>query len=132
MFPGGTISGVTLDSESKVLRMKASFTPDKEIGLAESYLTVVIPKMVLDSHVDNKMNDFTITVNGVPVSYEGSSDDIERGVKIRITGDSEIEIIGTSAIPEFGLSMVVFLIFSTILVSITTLYHRLFKQNKLL
>ena len=116
MFPGGEISDVKLDSDSRTLSMKASFDPnDKTHELKESHLTVVIPKMALDAHVENKMTDFIVTVNGIKVPYEETSDDIERGLKIKITGDSSIEIIGTSAIPEFNLSMIVLAISISIL-----------------
>jgi len=107
MLPGGEISDVKLNSESKNLSLKASFNPNKKNNLQESYLTVVIPKIVLDSHVENNMTGFVVTVNGSEVQYEESSDDIERGLKIKIAGDSDIEIMGTSAIPEFEISMII-------------------------
>jgi hypothetical protein len=61
----------------------------------------------MDATEDNKMVNFVVTVNGTPVPYEESSDDVERGLKIRVTGNSEIKIMGTSAIPEFGASMII-------------------------
>ena len=105
LLPGGDVSNVKLDAESKTLSVNAGFTPDE--NLKESYLTIVIPKKVMDATEDNKMVNFVVTVNGTPVPYEESSDDIERGLKIRVTGNSEIKIIGTSAIPEFGASMII-------------------------
>jgi len=108
LFPGGEISDVKLDSESKTLSLKANFSQDdKKKNSKESYLTLVIPKKILDSHIENNMTDFIVTVNGNDVSYEEASDDIERGLKIKISGDSEIKIIGTSAIPEFKLSITI-------------------------
>jgi hypothetical protein len=87
--------------------MKASFNVNKKNDLKESYAIIVIPKMVLDSHIENNMTDFIVTVNGKEVQYEEASDDIERGLKINIVEDSDIEIIGTSAVPEFEISMII-------------------------
>lgn len=111
IFPGGEISDVKLDSESKTLSMKTNFNTQEEgSDLQDSYLTVVIPKKILDSHIENKMTDFIVKANGVIIPYEETSDDVERGLKIRITEDSEIEIIGTSAIPEFNFSITVLML----------------------
>jgi hypothetical protein len=99
ILPEGEISQIKLDRESKILSMKAVLNNDEK--LKESFLTLVLPKKLIDAHSDNKMIKFIVMVNGNPVSYEESSDDIERGLKIKISGDSDIQIIGTSAIPEF-------------------------------
>ncbi|MDH3276970.1 MAG: hypothetical protein OEL77_05350 [Nitrosopumilus sp.] len=133
MFPGGKISDIKLNSESRTLSMKASFIPnDNEHGLKESNLTIVIPKRALDAHTENQMTDFIVLVNGINTPYEESFDDVERGLKIGITEDSFIEIIGTSAIPEFNISIIVLIIsiFAVLLFSRNNLKNQRFFQVK--
>lgn len=116
ILQGGKISDVTLDRESKTLIMKADLLA-RENTPQESYLTVVLPKMLLDAHTENKMTNFVVLVNGIVVPYEEASDDIERGLKVKISEDSEIKIIGTSAIPEFNVEYILpimFVIFVTL------------------
>ena len=109
-FPGGKVSEVSLDSESKTLKMKADLVSN-EGSQQESYLTIILPKMLIDSHLENKMINFVVMANGNVIPYEEASDDIERGLKIKISQDSDIEIIGTSAVPEFNAGQILPLMF---------------------
>jgi len=101
MFPGGKISEIHLDRESKTLSMRAALDHVDEMK-NDSFLTIVLPKKIIDAHSDNKMIKFIVTVNGTEVPYDEASDDVERGLKIKISENSDINIIGTSAIPEFN------------------------------
>ena len=129
LLPGGEISGVKLDTGSKTLSVDASFTPDE--NLKESYLTLVIPKKVMDATSDNKMINFVVIVNGTPVPYEESSDDVERGLKIRVTGNSEIKIIGTKVMPEFNAGVVLPIIF-IILIVLGICYKKFANQEQMI
>ena len=115
MLPGGKISDVKLERESKTLIMQADLLSHED-PLKESYVTVVLPKILIDAHSENKMTKFVVMVNEIVVPYEEASDDIERGLKIKISQDSEIKIIGTSAIPEFN-GVLIFPIIFVILVT---------------
>jgi hypothetical protein len=102
-LPGGKISEINLDGESKTLSMKATLIHNDDMkDNSESFLTIVLPKKIIDANSENKIIKFIVTINGTQVPYDEASDDIERGLKIKISGNSDINIIGTSAIPEFN------------------------------
>ena len=111
LLPNGNLSDVTLDKESKSLSLKVH--SENQSDSQENYLTITLPKKLIDSVTSSKMSDYVIMVNGVNVTYTQTSDDIERGLTISIRGDSEIKIFGTSVVPEFGStesSMMIFLV----------------------
>ena len=102
-LPGGKISEINLDGESKTLSMKATLIHNDDMkDNSESFLTIVLPKKIIDANSENKIIKFIVTINGTQVPYDEASDDVERGLKIKISGNSDINIIGTSAIPEFN------------------------------
>ena len=112
LLPQGKLSDVVLDKESKSLSLKVHYENQSEKS-QENYLTITLPKKLIDSVTSSKMSDYTVIVNGTNVSYTQTSDDIERGLTIAIPDDSEIRIVGTSVVPEFGpteISMTVFLV----------------------
>jgi predicted secreted protein with PEFG-CTERM motif len=64
----------------------------------------VIPRDILDSTSDEGDSDFIVLVDGEEADFEEiDSDDATRTLEIMIPdGSTEIEIIGTFAVPEFG------------------------------
>lgn len=81
-----------------------------------------IPRLLLDAKKSNNVDEsFIVLVNNDEISStsEGTSNSHYRFIDIPITnGDSKIEIIGTTVIPEFPIAMTVLMIatFSIILV----------------
>ena len=68
-------------------------------------ITIELPRYILDSQSNGEDSDFVILFNGKPTNFEeGDSTSEYRLLTISIAPDrrGQIEIIGTSVVPEFG------------------------------
>jgi hypothetical protein len=89
-----------------------------------------IPRMLLDAKKSGDVDEsFIVLVNQEEITsaHEGATDSNYRNIDIPIAnGDSKIEIIGTTVIPEFPIAMVVLVIatLSMILVLRMQPYHK--------
>jgi len=93
----GSIEDMTIDEESLALIISLDSPSD-------GTLSIDIPRKLTDAK-DSNGNDisFIILVDGVEVSYQETTTSTSRTLTIQFAeGDSEIEIIGTYIIPEFG------------------------------
>lgn len=106
----GQLSDVKLDKESKTLSLKVERETTVNSETEEDF-SIILPKQLIDSVTSNKMTDFIITVNGVNVPYTQSADDIERGLAFPVPDSAEINIIGTSVVPEFGQAEIIMIVF---------------------
>ncbi len=118
---GGTVKNMLIDKDIFALKVVIESTDDGSISLE-------IPKEVLDAKKQDKTEDmFIIIINGIEAPYqETTSDSNSRTITINFEkGDSDIEIIGTTIIPEFGTIAVMILaigIITTIFVTKNKLY----------
>ncbi|MFB3096877.1 MAG: PEFG-CTERM sorting domain-containing protein, partial [Nitrosopumilaceae archaeon] len=87
----------TLDTQSKTLTITVR-------GTDVDFITLDIPRYILDSKTDSFDSDFVVLVNGEIANFnENPTSDDKRSLTIMFPpGNSEIEILGTSVIPEFG------------------------------
>jgi predicted secreted protein with PEFG-CTERM motif len=94
---GATISKATVSAATTSIVL----TIDAE---SDGSVLLVIPRNVLDSQSDGADSDFIVLVDGQEADFEEiDSDDETRSLDITFSeGASEIEIIGTYAVPEFG------------------------------
>ena len=94
---GAVVTGATVNSATKSLTLKIETEGDGSISLA-------IPRDVLDATEDGSDVDFIVLVDDEEADFEETdSDDSTRMVDITFEdGASQIEIIGTYAVPEFG------------------------------
>ncbi|MEW6587939.1 MAG: PEFG-CTERM sorting domain-containing protein [Thermoproteota archaeon] len=71
---------------------------------SDGSISLMIPRDVLDSTSANEDTDFIVLVDGEEADFEEiDSDDATRTLDITFSeGATEIEIIGTYAVPEFG------------------------------
>lgn len=94
---GAVVTGATVNSATKSLILKIQTESDGSISLA-------IPRDVLDAAEDGSDVDFIVLVDDEEADFEEiDSDDSTRWVDITFEdGASQIEIIGTYAVPEFG------------------------------
>ena len=97
MLEGATGFEGTLDTQSKTLTINVRGT---DVG----FITLDIPRYILDSKTDSFDSDFVVLVNGEVANFnENPTSDDKRSLTIMFPpGDSEIKILGTSVIPEFG------------------------------
>jgi predicted secreted protein with PEFG-CTERM motif len=95
---GGTIKNMLVDSDSFAVIVQLNSTDDGTI-------TLDLPREFIGAEKqDGKDDTFIILIDGIEVAYQESVVDSEsRVISINfIEGDSDIEIIGTYVIPEFG------------------------------
>ena len=102
---GGTIETIDVDPENFGLLVKINSLDDGKIILE-------LPREFIDAEKQNgKDEEFIILINDVQTTYEESSSFSEfRTLTINFEeGDSEIQIIGTYVIPEFGTIVMIIL-----------------------
>ena len=106
---GGKILSITPDVDAKSLVIAIETTSDGQVKL-------VIPRAILDarSGADGMSGDdtpFFVLVDGEEVEFEeGTATSDDRTLTIQFDdGASEIEIVGTHVIPEFGTIAVIVL-----------------------
>ena len=95
---GGTVKDMLVDEEIFALIVIIESTDDGSISLE-------IPRYALDAKKqDNTDETFIILIDGIEAPHiEPSTDSNSRVITINFEqGDSDIEIIGTTIIPEFG------------------------------
>ena len=94
---GLSVTKATVSSELSSITLKVDTDEDGTI-------TLMIPRDVLDSTSANEDTDFIVLVDGEEADFEEiDSDDATRTLDITFSeGATEIEIIGTYAVPEFG------------------------------
>jgi predicted secreted protein with PEFG-CTERM motif len=94
---GLSITRATVSSELSSITLKVNTQED-------GVITLMIPRNVLDSQAGNKDTDFIVLVDGEDADFEEiDADGFTRTIEIMVPeGTTEIEIIGTFAVPEFG------------------------------
>ncbi|MSV26996.1 MAG: PEFG-CTERM sorting domain-containing protein, partial [Nitrosarchaeum sp.] len=85
-------------------------------------ISLEIPREIIDAKNQDDDEKFIVIIDGIQVPYQETiSDSNSRLITINFeTGDSYIEVIGTSVIPEFGSIAVMILaaaIMSTVLIT---------------
>ena len=95
---GGTVKNMLVDEEIFALIVIIESTDDGSISLE-------IPRYALDAKKQDETDDiFIIIIDGIEAPYQETiTDSNSRVITINFEqGDSDIEIIGTTIIPEFG------------------------------
>ena len=102
---GGTVENIEIESENLGLLVKINSSDDGKIILE-------LPREFIDAEKQNGGDEeFIILINDVQTTYEEiQSDSTVRIIGINFEkGDSEIQIIGTYVIPEFGTIVMIIL-----------------------
>ena len=116
IIKGGVVKGMTVNADMLTLKIQINSTDDGEILLE-------LPREFIDAEKQNGNDEiFIILIDGIEVPYKESSTDSKlRTITIEFKqNDSDIEIIGTYIIPEFGtIAMMILMVgvLSTILVA---------------
>ncbi|MFQ6025232.1 MAG: PEFG-CTERM sorting domain-containing protein [Nitrosopumilaceae archaeon] len=93
---GGTLMGITADVEAMSLIISIDATDDGEV-------TLTLPRALIDSKINGADDDFFVLVDGEEVDFDEAATSTDRTLTIQFSaGSEEIEIIGTSIVPEFG------------------------------
>ncbi len=106
---GGTLLSVTPDLKSKSLVLSID-------GVQDGTITLDIPRTVADSILDTGGDDtFIVLVDGEDTRFVEVISATHRTVTVPISaGTTQIEIIGTFVIPEFGSMVMLILVVSII------------------
>ena len=110
---GGTVSNMVVDIDGFALILIIDST-------RSGTLTIDLPRISIDAKKSDGTDDtYIILVDGIEVPYqEVGTDENSRILKIEFDeGNSDIEIIGTFVVPEFG-TIVVLILAATITVTI--------------
>ena len=114
---GGVIKEILVDSENLTLIVVIESESDGSI-------TLNLPRISIDSRnsAGTEDIDFIIFIDGAEVPYQENKDAFSRIITFEFEeGDSNIEVIGTTIIPEFG-SYVMIALFLSVLVTIIFSY----------
>ncbi len=106
---GGTLLSITPDTQAKSLVLLID-------SVLDGTITLDIPRTVADSLFDTGDDDtFVILVDGSDTKFEESTSSTHRTLTIPFSaGTTQIEIIGTFVIPEFGSLVMLILVVSII------------------
>lgn len=105
---GGVIKQVVPDYDEKSLRIEVD-------SISNGTLSIKLPREVIDAKFDEEDDDFFVILDGLDVDFDETKSGNERTIKFDFPeGTEEIEIIGTSVIPEFGGIAVLILVMSII------------------
>lgn len=106
----GMIKQIYPDEDAKSLILQID-------SVSNGTLAIKLPREVIDAKFGEDDDDFFVVVDGEEVSFEETKSGNERTLSINYpAGAEEIEIIGTSVIPEFGAIAAVILMVSTLAV----------------
>jgi len=110
---GGIIKNIILEPDNFTLRIFIE-APD------EGSISIILPRESIDAEKPNGQDEiFIVLIDEIQVPYEETkTNEQTRLITINFEeGDSEVEIIGTSAIPEFG-TMTFLILVSGIIVTV--------------
>ena len=111
---GGVINQVFPDTETHSLIVQID-------SISNGTLAIKLPREVIDAKFGEEDDNFFVVIDGLEVDFDETKTGNERTVTIDFPqGTEEIEIIGTSVVPEFGAITILILIvsiFSAIFVS---------------
>ena len=107
----GAVLKIKADPISKLLRVSILTT-------GNGALTIILPRNLVDSKENGSDGKFLVSQNGIQTVFqETNNTKTDRTLLIPFSsGTSEIDIIGTFVIPEFGPVMTLTLVMATILV----------------
>jgi len=103
---GGVINQVFPDTEAKSLIVQIN-------SISNGTLAIKLPREVIDAKFGEEDDDFFVVIDGVEVDFDETKTGNERTITLEFPeGTEEIEIIGTSVVPEFGAIAAAILIIS--------------------
>jgi len=116
---GGRVLSIIPDVDAKSLIIEIEATSDGQ-------LTITLPRALIDAKIGDADDEFFVLVEGEEVDFDETKTDTDRTLTISFhAGDTEIEIIGTFVIPEFGAIAALVLAVAIISIIVVTAKTRL-------
>lgn len=101
VIDGGQVLSITADPDAASLIFDIATTRNGEI-------TMTLPRDLIDSKIGSEDDIFFVLVEGEEVSFSETKTPTHRYVTVPfVHGAEQIEIIGTSVVPEFPLAIIV-------------------------
>ena len=76
-------------------------------------MAIKLPREVIDAKFGEEDDDFFVVIDGLEVNFDETKTGNERTITVEfLEGTEEIEIIGTSIVPEFGTIAILILVVS--------------------
>jgi len=103
---GGVVNQVVPDDEAQSLIVQID-------SITNGTLIMKLPREVIDSKFGDKDDEFFVLIDGLDSEFKEGKTTTERTLTIKFPeGTEEIEIIGTSVVPEFGMISILILLVS--------------------
>lgn len=111
---GGVIKQIIPDPKEKSLIVEID-------SISNGTLAIKLPREIIDSKFGEEDDEFFVILDGLDVEFDETKTGKERTITVEFPqGTEEIEIIGTSVIPEFGTMTVLILMISIISIIIVS------------
>lgn len=111
---GGVIKQITpnLDEKSLIVELDS---------ISNGTLSIKLPREIIDAKFGEEDDEFFVILDGLDVEFDETKAGKERTLTVEFPkGTEEIEIIGTSVVPEFGTITILILMFSIISVIVVS------------
>lgn len=112
---GGSVKNMVVDTD--ILGLLVTIQSD-----SDGYITMDLPRQWIDAKkIDGTDDTYIIFIDGLEVPYQETTDADSRVITIQFEqGDSDIEVVGTFVIPEFGpIALIVLVIAITATIAIS-------------
>ena len=104
--PEGMVKQIYPDEDAKSLFVNID-------SVSDGTLVIKLPREVIDAKFGEGDDDFFVVIDGEETSFDEAKAEDERTLTIDYpAGAEEIEIIGTSVVPEFGAIALIILMIS--------------------
>ena len=115
---GGEITDISPSRESNSVLIDVEST-------GSGLLVITLPREAIDATIDGNDEDFFVLVDDEDVDYKETKTNTDRTLSIELPeGTEQIEIIGTFAVPEFGVIATVVLAAAIMFIAVFSVKSR--------
>ena len=115
---GGEIKDISPSRESNSVLIDVEST-------GSGLLVITLPREAIDATIDGNDEDFFVLVDDEDVDYKETKTNTDRTLSIELPeGTEQIEIIGTFAVPEFGVIATVVLAAAIMFIAVFSVKSR--------
>ncbi len=117
----GKVSSMTLDSQEKAISVDIQSD-------TKGNLTINLPRILIDATENGDSSHYVVLLNGHGVGYKEVISASSRDLTVLYpSGNNDIEIKGTQAIPEFG-SAVPYIFMASVLMTVLIFRHKFLRN----
>lgn len=95
----GNFTDIKFDTDQKIITLLVNTSSTND-----GVLKITLPRDLLDAKTNGNDDEFIVLIDGDMATFTETKNDVERTLTVPVQAEStEIEIIGTEIIPEFGM-----------------------------